>query len=74
MASKRRVRRQACGGKRGYPTAEEAIRAIGVLRHHSLFPVGPMSHYKCPFCKQFHVGHTPGKRRHAMAMKALAYK
>lgn len=55
MASKRRIRRRACEGKRRYPTRQAAKGSIywfnrDVYRGH-------MEAYKCQFCAGFHIGH-----------------
>jgi lipopolysaccharide biosynthesis regulator YciM len=52
MASKRRIRRKACGSKVKYSTDNLAKRAAYLTQMHA---------YKCPFCKQWHIGHRPSK-------------
>lgn len=66
MASKRRIRRKMCDGKHKYKDgvtaregAREAIRRTG----HRI------GAYKCQFCKQWHMGHTPSSVRRAMKWK-----
>jgi hypothetical protein len=50
MASKRRLRRKQCTGKKKHETFQEA----------RMFLRGPgMNVYKCRFCGKFHVGHVP---------------
>ena len=64
MASKRRIRRNKCGGKRRHETKEAALSDVFSMRRHG---VGgeTVSHrlqvYRCSFCSGFHVGHG-GKR------------
>lgn len=58
MASKRRLRRKACSGKRRYATAIEAEQAIRRLRYETK-TLARMNAYRCPFCNKFHIGHTP---------------
>jgi hypothetical protein len=57
MASKRRIRRQQCGRKIKYHTRHEA--ATAAYKSEQKFKDGWMDAYKCPFCKCWHVGHTP---------------
>lgn len=57
MASKRRLRRKACGNKRHFADAKSAKTAmIGMIngtRTDFFYKV-----YKCNFCKKFHYGRT----------------
>jgi hypothetical protein len=60
MASKRRIRRNACGRKRKYATEQLAKRAIGELAR-AAGPIGYLRPYKCSFCGQYHFGHVLSK-------------
>lgn len=60
MASKRRIRRNACGRKRKYATEKLAKRAIGELAR-AVGPIGYLRPYKCRFCGFFHFGHALSK-------------
>lgn len=61
MSSKRRLRRNACDGKRRYETQDGAI--AGMIRLvRAKKPPGKMAVYKCQFCHGFHFGH-PNKRQ-----------
>jgi hypothetical protein len=57
MASKRRIRRKQCGNKQSY-SIEKAILAAKIVGRKSR---GKVSHYKCGFCGNYHIGHTPKK-------------
>lgn len=58
MASKRRIRRLTCKGKRKYKSRS---MAIAVTKTH------PGQHsYKCPYCHFWHNGHMPGAVRAAI--------
>lgn len=55
MASKRVLRRRQCGHKHRHATQREARAHVVALEYaggHDLQP------YRCPWCKQFHVGHA----------------
>jgi len=72
MASKRAIRRRACGRKRRHSTIDLAYIEVAKAResgHHVIA-------YRCKFCRQFHVGHEPRKtqraREHGMTIKAQA--
>jgi len=60
MASKRRIRRKACAGKRRYATPAEGVRTIKGL--HRKFGYSQMDVYRCRFCTAYHIGHS-GHRR-----------
>lgn len=70
MASKRRLRRKACGSKQQHATAVEANDAM-----HSLIrrlkkngsPHAMLSIYKCPHGNHWHVGHPPKKVKQTIA-------
>ena len=71
MASKRRLRRNACDGKRQYPDYHQAFDSLQALRRLGKVS-GRITVYKCKYCRSFHVGHTPAdviayvKRRHRL--------
>lgn len=59
MASKRRLRRKTCAGKKRYSSQEEAAGKLVQLRRN--FSTYGQTHvYKCPFCGVWHLGHNPG--------------
>ena len=61
MASKRRLRRKQCEGKRRYATQSDAQaqadRARGVDGGTYI------ARYLCEFCNGWHIGHRPGATR-----------
>ncbi len=64
MSSRRRVRRRECTRKRAYSSEEEARRVVRSFRRSLpaydgrwLYP------YRCPWCRQWHIGNRPGKYR-----------
>ena len=61
MASKRRIRRKACTGKRRYTSAADALQAIKSLQHNKGWQ-GYMQPYLCPFCNGYHFGHPPKRK------------
>lgn len=63
MASKRAIRRKACGKKKRYATPEDA-KKVAWRTYRGLRP------YKCEFCGQFHLGHVPGKVRRRSRLHA----
>lgn len=63
MSSKRRIRRNACQGKKQYTDKAEADRACRVLFAKERWP---MTVYRCQFCGAWHVGHMPRKNIRAM--------
>lgn len=63
MASKRRLRRNACEGKRNYATQADAVAASESLRRRT----GERTNvYRCQFCSGWHHGHLPQIARRAM--------
>ena len=56
MASKRAIRRKMCN-KIQYKTKKEATTAMHIAKKQ-LILFGHLNTYKCPFCKQFHWGHS----------------
>lgn len=59
MRSAKQVARE-CGTKVRYPTFEAAMASSRQLQHKSR---EAMTAYRCRFCREYHVGHTPGVRR-----------
>jgi len=62
MASKRRIRRRQCSGKRRFETPGLASEAM-----HALIKAGKKRHgwlhiYRCKFCNGYHFGHAPSTR------------
>lgn len=57
MASKRRLRRKQCDGKRRYESAPDALAGIKAL-HRAKGYQGFLSVYRCQFCKGYHFGHN----------------
>ncbi len=58
MASKRRVRWNACGRKLAYATREDANRALLAMRRK--YPSNEwLSVYGCNCGHHFHIGHMP---------------
>jgi len=68
MASKRRIRRNACGSKSRYATEQEAAHAIWRMKQRLGFSLGFVVAYKCKWCKQFHIGHE--SKIHAQSRKS----
>ncbi len=66
MASKRHMRRKACEHKRSYPTLDAAIGASISLRKRTGSRTGA---YRCPFCGQYHHGHTASRTKQAMRVR-----
>jgi hypothetical protein len=66
MASKRHQRKKACEWKRSYPTLEDAIGASLSLRRRT---GARTTAYRCPFCGQFHHGHTASRTRKVVRAK-----
>jgi hypothetical protein len=52
MSSKRRIRRNACTGKRRFATLTEALAA-------NRFRI---TAYRCAFCSGWHLGHSKARR------------
>lgn len=63
MASKRRLRRKACEGKRRH--ADEAGARVEVAKAR----VRGLHAYQCPHCSGWHVGHPPARVRQGLAAK-----
>jgi hypothetical protein len=59
MASKRRLRRNACGQKRRYASRKQALTAlIRLIRAKPSIHV--LACYQCRFCHGYHFGHNGG--------------
>jgi hypothetical protein len=58
VASKRRIRRNACTGKVRHASAHDGQTAIGKLVRGKGWQ-GTMNVYQCPFCHAWHIGHAP---------------
>ncbi|MBS3903582.1 MAG: hypothetical protein KGZ30_04405 [Anaplasmataceae bacterium] len=54
MASKRRIRRNSCTGKKRYETSQQARSAA---HHKSLELHHDIHAYRCHFCSGYHIGH-----------------
>lgn len=65
VASKRGIRRKACGHKKRYATQAEALIGIRVLRR-TTHCVDMLLPYACRFCGGFHFGHPPARVRQAI--------
>lgn len=65
MASKRRLRRKACEGKRKYSREEAATAARRLAFDKST----RVNEYNCPHCPFWHVGHPPKRMKAAMNFK-----
>lgn len=63
MASKRHVRRVACGSKKRYASQEEAGRHAGAARYAY---GGYFAVYRCRWCGGFHIGHANEATRRAL--------
>jgi len=61
LASKRRIRRNACRGKVRHQTREGAFIAAALMnkKHRRDLAIGVhgVKPYRCPFCGLFHIGH-----------------
>jgi hypothetical protein len=62
MASKRRLRRNACTGKRQHPDQTTAVGHIITAACVEGMPeAGRLASYRCRWCRQWHVGHVQAK-------------
>lgn len=74
MASKRRMRRNGCEGKKRYETQKEAEHGRNYLviktmdQHKSYVNV-----YHCKFCGGWHVGHLSKRQNLARTQSRLKY-
>jgi hypothetical protein len=55
-----RSKARACGEKQRYADEQEARHAAYFVRLHHGERLAP---YLCPFCRQWHLGHSDGDRR-----------
>ncbi len=62
MASKRRIRRKSCTGKKRYLSIEEAQIQIGVIKR-TTGDKSRFNHYHCKFCNGIHIGHAKGSNK-----------
>ena len=62
MASKRRIRRKSCEGKRRFTNSTEALNAVHSVIRNGRKRGGWLNVYKCQFCKGYHFGHAPAQR------------
>lgn len=74
MASKRRIRRNMCLGKKRHASKENALIARWrmILMHGKENIVGVYP-YKCQFCGMWHLGHESGRIRRAKQEHAESY-
>ena len=68
MASKRRLRRKQCEGKRKFADAQEATAFLKATYSAS----AAMNSYHCGFCRSWHLGHLRRRDRDARQRLALA--
>jgi hypothetical protein len=66
MASKRRLRRIACEGKKQYKDVNIANIAAGKAAHRAEQWIRA---YKCEFCGRWHIGHPPQRIRQSIRDK-----
>lgn len=62
MASKRRIRRKMCDGKKQLSKLAAIIVRKKLIKKGSI----NLSYYKCRFCKQYHIGHNTKKMKQEM--------
>jgi len=62
MSSKRRIRRNACRGKKRHDSAEAARKAMNGLIHAYRGAIGLLKVYQCPFCGGWRFGHARSPR------------
>jgi hypothetical protein len=68
MASKRRIRRKMCVGKKRHRDLKGAQIHIKVCGYQGVMA------YHCKFCGFYHVGHPPAKIRAAINQRKLFHK
>lgn len=58
MASKRRLRRKTCEGKKAFDTPEQAMPTKKYVQKRDRTSLQPhkVEIYECPFCGKYHVG------------------
>jgi hypothetical protein len=57
VASKRRLRRKACGDKQRHADQAAAVKHIIQLKNSVRWNGNPIRSYRCTFCGGWHVGH-----------------
>lgn len=57
MASKRRIRRNACDGKQKYKSAKDAL-TIALIVKRKTKTTTFVNAYKCKFCNSYHWGNS----------------
>ncbi|NMC73191.1 MAG: hypothetical protein GYA56_02345 [Geobacteraceae bacterium] len=62
MASKRRIRRRQCDGKRRFCSSREARKAMHAVIRAGKVNGGILHVYRCCFCGGYHFGHVPSNR------------
>lgn len=62
MASKRRLRRRACGHKQRFSDRPAAEAAMFKVVHAKNRRGGWLNVYCCRFCNGYHFGHSSSKR------------
>ena len=60
IATKRAPQGKVCGVKRRFSRLEDAVRAALALNREEHAGKVRMGAYRCPFCRQFHIGHFKG--------------
>lgn len=63
MASKRRIRRKACEGKKCFDSQLSASRVTSRFRKQNEW----LMTYKCKFCHNWHIGHPNAKQKQGFA-------
>lgn len=58
MASKRRLRRNACGNKRRFTSSAEAFRMGKLVQRRQGQQFGRICSYRCSYCGAWHWGHS----------------
>lgn len=64
MASKRRIKRRQCNGKKAYSKDDAIAAATRMRRQH---PGQSFDGYACSTCGAWHVGHRPYKVQQQIA-------
>lgn len=62
MASKRRIRRKQCTGKKRFATSGEAADVMFSVIRNNRKKGGWLHVYSCRFCGGYHFGHQRHKR------------
>lgn len=62
MASKRRIRRRQCDGKKRYATPAEAMVQMQDVIRNGRKKGGWLNVYRCRFCRGYHFGHAPARK------------